>query len=217
MADHDRPAQRDVRARIEDHAAIGRLAEELLPSLIAKLGATGLGEIEVREDDWRVRLRRPADPTVRHDRRSTDRPSRAQPGHLGHGHAPAAVEGHRGARGGMAPVGPGTPDEAGPGAGSGERLEDRRAVATSPAVGVFQPRPDVSAGTKVRAGDRLGFVDLLGVPQEVVAPVDGIVGASLVEAGEAVEYGQALIRVELAWPPSRKTDGLGAPVAAGDA
>ncbi len=37
--------------------------------------------------------------------------------------------------------------------------------------------------TRVRAGDRLGIVDMLGVAQEVVAPVDGIVGASLVGAG----------------------------------
>ena len=39
---------------------------------------------------------------------------------------------------------------------------------------------------------------MLGVPQEVVAPADGIVGASLVEPGQAVEYGQELIVIELA-------------------
>ena len=54
-------------------------------------------------------------------------------------------------------------------------------------------RPEPRAGTRVRAGDRLGAVDMLGVAQEVVAPVDGLVGASLVEAGEAVEYGQELV------------------------
>ena len=41
-----------------------------------------------------------------------------------------------------------------------------------------------------------GFVDVLGVRQEVVSPVDGIVGASLVESGDAVEYGQELVRLE---------------------
>ena len=50
----------------------------------------------------------------------------------------------------------------------------------------------------MRAGDRLGSVDMLGVPQEVVAPADGVVGASLVEAGDAVEYGQELILIEFA-------------------
>ncbi len=37
-----------------------------------------------------------------------------------------------------------------------------------------------------------------GVAQEVVTPVDGLVGASLVEPGDAVEYGQELIVIELA-------------------
>mgnify|MGYP000238690566 CR=1 FL=1 len=72
------------------------------------------------------------------------------------------------------------------------------AIATSPAVGVFQPRPEARAGTRVRAGDRLGAVEMLGVPQDVVAPAAGIVGATLVESGQAVEYGQELVVIELA-------------------
>jgi biotin carboxyl carrier protein len=48
------------------------------------------------------------------------------------------------------------------------------------------------------AGDRLGVVDMLGVPQEVVAPVDAIVVGVIVEPGTAVEYGQELIVIELA-------------------
>ena len=39
---------------------------------------------------------------------------------------------------------------------------------------------------------------MLGIAQEVVAPVDGLIGASLVEAGQAVEYGQELVVIELA-------------------
>jgi len=73
-----------------------------------------------------------------------------------------------------------------------------RTVATSPAVGVYQPRADARPGTRVRAGDRLGVVDMLGVAQDVVAPVDGLVGASLAESGQAVEYGQELVVIELA-------------------
>jgi pyruvate/2-oxoglutarate dehydrogenase complex dihydrolipoamide acyltransferase (E2) component len=41
---------------------------------------------------------------------------------------------------------------------------------------------------------------MLGVPQEVVAPSDGLVGASLVEPGDAVEYGQDLVVIEFASP-----------------
>ena len=45
----DARQDRDDVERATDHAAIDRLTAELLPALIAKLGATGLGELEVRE------------------------------------------------------------------------------------------------------------------------------------------------------------------------
>ena len=63
--------------------------------------------------------------------------------------------------------------------------------------GSSSPDPAIAPGTRVRSGDALGAVDVLGVAQEVVSPADGIVGASLVEPGEAVEYGQELSSVEL--------------------
>ena len=189
-SDAPRPA-RDAEARRADHAAIDRLADELLPALIAKLGATGLGELEVREGDWRVRLRRPGDGHAApshgpgRERRPHDRGER--------GSDRGADRHERSARPAAA-HGPG-PDGATP-------REVRRDVATSPAVGIFQPRKDLSAGARVRAGDRLGAVDMLGVAQEVVAPVDGILGASLVEPGEAVEYGQELLVIEFGGAPS---------------
>jgi biotin carboxyl carrier protein len=197
--------------RVADHAAIERLVEQLLPALTAKLAGTGLGEIELREGDWRVRLRRPAG-GVNLERRASDRPSRAQPGHAGHGHAPAALEGHRAARSGghstngtgpapavaVGPAGSGDAGDGGRRRGDGEH----RTAATSPAVGVFRLREEVRPGTRVRAGDPLGAVDMLGIPQEVVSPADGVVGASLVESGEAVEYGQDLVVIELAPTPA---------------
>jgi hypothetical protein len=91
------PAPPTAAERLADHAAIDRLADELVPALIAKLSASGLGEIEVAEGDWTVRVRRPADSVGPHNRRATDRASRAQPGHVGHGHAPGGFEGHRAA------------------------------------------------------------------------------------------------------------------------
>ena len=197
--------------RLADHAAIDRLADELVPALIAKLGASGLGEIEIGEGDWTIRVRRPADGATSRNRRSADRGGRSQPGHAGHGHGPAGFEGHRSTRdlrpgaAGAAPTNGSTPATA-DGAAGAERVGAHRAVATSPAVGVYQPRNDVRPGTRVRAGDRIGAVDLLGVPQDVVAPADGIVGASLAEAGEAVEYGQELVVIELAGRPADRTD-----------
>jgi biotin carboxyl carrier protein len=201
-----------------DHAGIARLTEELLPALIAKLATTQLGELEVREGDWHIRLRRPFGVGPGEGRRATDKASRTQPGHEGHGHPRAAVEGHRSGRsasGASLPGGSGT--TAGTGAASasngtgghgwsggigddhdGEDGATRsRTIATSPAVGIFNPGPKGASGTRVRSGDVLGAVDVLGVRQDVQAPADGVVGATLVEAGMAVEYGQDLFRIEL--------------------
>ena len=181
-ADPSRPARSDAE-RAADHVAIDGLTERLLPALMAKLSATGLGELEVREGTWRVRLRRPADGGVR-DKRASERAARVAAGH--HAPPPSALQA-------MTPVGPGRDGTGSPGSPG-----ERRIVATSPAVGIFQVAADKRAGTRVRAGDRLGVVDMLGVPQEVVAPMDGIVGASLSESGDAVEYGQDLVVIEFA-------------------
>ena len=191
MPDPSLPERRAVRGAAEraaDHASIDRLATELLPSLIAKLTATGLGELEVREGAWKVRLRRPADGATARDRRG-ERSGRSAGGH-----------GHAGVGTGLTPVGPGRDERDGRDGHAG--ADSRRVVARSPAVGIFQPRQEAGTGTRVRAGDRLGGIDVLGVPQEVVAPVDGVVGASLVELGDAVEYGQELIVIELAMAPA---------------
>jgi biotin carboxyl carrier protein len=186
-----------------DHAEIGRLTEVLLPALITKLSTTHLGELEVREGKWRVRLRRPAAPEASYGRRATDKPSRSQPGHEGHGHARGAPESMPRTR--LTGVGPGDAGGA-PTNGSGasraaiaaaRAAEKDRNVAYSPAVGVFHPGPKATSGTRVRKDEALGTVDVLGVPQEVAAPADGIVATTLVEGGTAVEYGQELIRLEL--------------------
>ena len=180
---------RQAADRAADHAAIGRLSDELLPALIAKLGATGLGELEVREGTWRVRLRRPSAASGSRDRRAGDRPAAERQTEKGLERPPRAHQHH--------------PEP------SLSVRTDSRNVATSPAVGLYQPRKDLTAGARVRAGDRLGAVDMLGIAQEVVSPVDGIVGVSLVEAGDAVEYGQELIVIEFTPVPS-STNGTGA-------
>jgi biotin carboxyl carrier protein len=192
-------AQEALRVQ-RDHEAIARLADDLLPALIAKLAASGLGEIEVRESGWKARLRKQAG--ADEARRSAAR---------------ASAEGHA-ARG----LAPGRP-AVGHGRGSEDRdarREDSEATAetepglvaaTSPAVGVYHPRRDLTVGTRVRAGDRIGWVDVLGVQQDVIVPVDGLIGSSLAEAGEAVEYGQGLVQLD----PLERVDESGDPRAQG--
>jgi biotin carboxyl carrier protein len=203
--------ERDPATRQADHAAIEELARDLLPALVAKLSASGLGEIEVREGTWKVRVRRPADGAARDaTRRGSDRSERGARGRAGGpalGHGTGTLDGQRssrdgrgsgssnGAHPGMAAVGPGPGSAHDPGS-AGSDNHRSPVVAASPAVGIYQARPGLTAGTRVRAGDTVGFVDVLGVPQEVIAPVDGIVTGTLVEPGDAVEYGQDLVTVQ---------------------
>ena len=183
------PAPRMAQDRLDDHAAIDHLAADLLPALVAKLGASGLGELEIREGTWRIRLRMPADGSAVAGRRppSGRRASRT-------GDAPRAERARAdvpGAAGTRATSGATASANA-----PSPAVGPSRLVATSPAVGYFRPRGELRAGTKVRAGDRIASVDVLGIGQDVVAPGDGLIGATLVAPGEPVEYGQAIIVLE---------------------
>lgn len=144
-------------------ATIARLADEVVPILIERLAKSDLGELEVRENGWRVRLRRPL----------TD----------GAAAAPVAHARERQPHPVMAP------------AATGPR-EAPRGLVASPAVGYFAPRKGVEVGSKLRSGDLVGYVDVLGVRQEVVSPIDGALRGFEVETGQAVEYGQPIARVE---------------------
>ena len=100
-------AERSAETKAADHAAIAGSIDELLPALIAKLGATGLAELEIREDGLRVRLRRPPDSSVTHDRRAGDRSgrvgSRGTASAPGGAHAPGAPHAPTGHATGLTP------------------------------------------------------------------------------------------------------------------
>jgi acetyl-CoA carboxylase biotin carboxyl carrier protein len=161
MPEPHRPSERTAAQREADHAGLARLSDTLVPALVTKLNASGLGELEVREGDWRIRLRRPSGATMQPRRERQRTPA------------------HTGVRPGSGAAGS---------AASAESRDPHRAPALSPAVGVF--RAIAAIGTKVRLGDRIAVVDLLGIPQDVVAPIDGILVEVLVETGNPVEYGE---------------------------
>jgi biotin carboxyl carrier protein len=166
--------------------AIEQLADDVLPALIARLAESGLGELEVAQAGWRVRLRR-RDPSrgSRPERRATDR-SQDGRGSVAVGPGVAASGSPAASSSGAASAGS---------SGSGRGAVVRR-TALSPAVGYFTPRAGLTTGLAVRSGDSVGSVDVLGVAQPVLAPVDGVVGRVLVTSGEAVEYGQELVRID---------------------
>ena len=150
----------------ESRALMVRLADEVVPALIERLAKSELGELEVREAGWRIRLRRP----------------------MSNGHAlqpvgPRATAGHQ-------------PTSAPGGPGHGSPRDTDRGIVTSPAVGYFTPLRGLDGGASVRSGDAIGHVDVLGVRHEVVSGVSGALKAYEVQSGEAVEYGQPIARVE---------------------
>lgn len=170
-----RDAQRDGQPAPE---ILAQLAEDVLPTLIARLDRSRLGELEVRHDGWRIRLRRAAPA-------STDA---ADP-------APAGGR----SRADRRPDRPADRSADGKSDGRPQQLRpaDRGVVeVTSPAVGYYLPREGLAIGGSLRAGDALGHIDVLGVRVEAVIPEDGLIAALEAQSGEAVEYGQVLARVE---------------------
>ncbi|HEY2716426.1 MAG TPA: biotin/lipoyl-containing protein [Solirubrobacterales bacterium] len=93
---------------------------------------------------------------------------------------------------------PPTPPPAGDAAGAdakGTKVE-------SPSVGLFWRAPSpgappfVELGGRVAAGETVAIVEVMKLMNHVASPVDGVVTAILVENGEAVEFGQAIVVVD---------------------
>ena len=187
MPDQPDPGDRTPAQRQADHASLSRLSDTLVPALVAKVTGSGLGELEVREGDWRIRVRRPSGAggtgTTGSGRRG-ERPRLGAHPHPGDQHKPGTARASQQAADAAADPG--------------------HAIATSPAVGVF--RPAVGVGTKVSAGDRIATVDLLGIPQDVTSPIDGTLVDIIVEAGEVVEYGEEIGVIEAAPGPAPEAD-----------
>ena len=177
MPDQQRPGPRTAAQRAADHAGIARLADALVPALVARLGTANLGEVEIREGDWHVRVRRPA------------------------GAGPRRERPHRATLPIVAPTGASAPQ---PGAPQDASSGPRQEPALSPAVGMY--KPGVPAGTRVRAGDRIATVDLLGIALDVVAPIDGIVIEVYPQVGDGVEYGEEIALIGAETPAA---DGAG--------
>lgn len=181
----------------EDHEELARVAEELLPRLISHFGASRLGELEIRRSGWRVRLRKGPDgalDVVEPGRRAKHgRDAKSGDGTRAEGSGPTVAS--TGGAGGTGSASSAAP-EAGASSTAAAPSDRGRVVVTSPAVGYFLPLADSDVGKPIRQGDVVGHVDVLGVRQDVVASTDGVIGRLLAEAGEAVEYGQSLVRID---------------------
>ena len=71
----------------------------------------------------------------------------------------------------------------------------------APAVGVFHlahrgfPHGEPRPGDQVQAGQLIGTIELMHVPNDLVSPVSGTIESILADDGAGVEYGQPLMSI----------------------
>ena len=145
--------------------------QALIRDLAGILNETDLTEIEVEQGDLRIRVSRAAAPVY------AAAPQMMAPQQMA---SPAA-----------APVGAPVA-AAGPSANS----------VPSPMVGTvyFAPAPGANAfievGAKVKEGQTILIIEAMKTMNQIPAPRSGTVTAILVEDGQPVEYGEALVVIE---------------------
>jgi len=141
-----------------------------LKTLIELVESSGIAELEIAEGEERVRITRSLPPPS---------PPPAQ------GVGPATTPGMQVSGAAEAP-----PTAAGAGEGH---------VVKSPMVGTFYrsaspgAKPFVEIGDEVQAGDPLCIIEAMKLMNEIEADQAGVVKAILIESGQPVEYGQALV------------------------
>jgi acetyl-CoA carboxylase biotin carboxyl carrier protein len=149
----------------------------LIADLAKLLNKSDLSEIEVQKGDLRIKLARTL--TV------------APMAHAVHVAAPTVS-----APTAAAPAAPM------PGPGTGKIDASHPGAVASPMVGTAyrRPSPDAKAfvevGSVVKAGEKILLIEAMKTFNEIVAPRAGTVTSVLVEDGQPVEFGEALIVIE---------------------
>ncbi|CCD29163.1 Biotin carboxyl carrier protein of acetyl-CoA carboxylase (BCCP) [Candidatus Glomeribacter gigasporarum BEG34] len=142
-----------------------------LKTLIDLVAASGISELEMSEGEDKVRIVKDALPAAPFT------PAQTPP------HAVSASDAHESAS---------APPEQAPPQGH---------VLTSPMVGTFyrapspEAAPFVQVGDPVEKGQTIGIIEAMKLLNEIEADEAGIVKEFLVENGQAVEYGQPLLRI----------------------
>ncbi len=139
-----------------------------------------LAEIDLRQAEQRIRLRKDVEPVVVQ------------------GGAPIHVPSH-------VPAAPPSPPTPAPQAAAANGAELAAAqYVTSPMVGTFYTASSPDSPPFVKIGDQVGpdtvvcIVEAMKVFNEIPAEISGKISAILVENGAAIEFGQKLFRVDKA-------------------
>ena len=144
--------------------------------LVELMNDHDLSEVDLRQGETRIRLRRGAENPVVIEPRPVAPPPAAPP--------PAAPVA-------SPPTSDPTPAQ-----------DDHLAVVRSPMVGTFYTSPKPGEPPFVKVGDRVGpdspvcVIEAMKVFNEIPAEVSGTIVAVLVENEQPVEYGQAMFKVD---------------------
>ncbi len=178
------PEQSSARSSVLPDAAqsVSPFDVEALRQIVELLETSDVTQLTWRRGDERLTIRRgqPATAIVQAV------PSVATP-------TPAFAVVERGARSSQTPAKPPSTQP---------ETEKTGQLVTSPFVGTFYrtPAPDqppfVELGTPVRKGQVLCIIEAMKLMNEIEAEVAGKVAEILVENGQAVEFGQPLLRIE---------------------
>lgn len=153
--------------------------QQLIRDLALILDETNLTEIEVEQEDLRIRVSRQPAPV--HAVAAAPVAAHAAPA----AHAPSAQ-----------------PAPAAPGAASTPSAEMSKNAVTSPMVGTAYraPGPDaqpfIEVGQSVREGQTLLIIEAMKTMNQIPSPRAGTVSAILFEDAQPVEFGEPLVVIE---------------------
>ena len=148
---------------------------EKIRHLVELMEEHDLSEIDLRQGETRIQLRRGRDP--------------ADP--------PAVVSASVSAAAAARP-----PEGASGGGGDASANTEHLAVIKSPMVGTFYAAPDPDSPPYVKVGDHVGsettvcIVEAMKILNHIPAEVSGKIVSVLVENGEPVEFGQRMFEVD---------------------
>jgi acetyl-CoA carboxylase biotin carboxyl carrier protein len=158
---------------------------EEIKELLQLFNASGVGELEVERDDFRIRISRAASSQ---EHVISVSPGAAAP--LAAGHVTASQAPH------AAPI------AAASAAPAPQPVADANEVLVkSPIVGTFYETPSpgappfVKVGDSVAPGQVLCIIESMKLMNEIEAEVAGTLTAKLIENGRPVEYGEALFSI----------------------
>ena len=149
-----------------------RVDVELVRQLATLLDETNLTEIEVEDNDRRIRVARKV-----------------------HAAAPVTYAA-------PAPVAAAAPAPTAPAAAEAAPAASTANAVKSPMVGTVylaanpEAKPFITVGQKIAAGETLVIIEAMKVMNPITAPNGGTVSAILIENGQPVEFDQPLVVVE---------------------